>query len=88
MNLNASQIRTLVSSFLKEQFGVDKFRISSAVPSEFPKGQNPTWALWVHYETPLPSTKEIGNLKIPLTATHSILILVDDEENRVITWSE
>jgi hypothetical protein len=88
MNLTASQLRAIVTSFLKEQFEVDKFRISSAVPSEFPKGQNPLWTLWVHYDTPLSPPKEVGNLKIPLSASHSILILIDDEEKRVVTWSE
>lgn len=88
MNLTASQLRTIVSTFLKEQFGVDKFRISAAVPGEFHKGQNPTWALWVHFDMELFPPKEIGSLKIPLSASHSILILIDDEEKRVVTWSE
>lgn len=88
MNLTASQLRTIVSTFLKEQFGVDKFRISAAVPSEFPKEQNPAWALWVHFDTELSPPREMGNLKIPLSASHSILILIDDEDKRVVTWRE
>ena len=88
MNLPASQLRTIVTSFLREQFGVNRFRISAAIQGEIPEEQNPIWTLWAHYDTPLSPSKEIGNLKIPLSASHSILILIDDEEKRVVTWNE
>jgi hypothetical protein len=77
-----------VTSFLKEQFGVNKFRISATVPSKTPKGQDSVWVLWGYYNTALSLPKEIGDLKIPLGASYSILILIDDEEKRVVTWSE
>ena len=88
MNLPASQLSTIVTSFLREQFRVNRFRISAAIQGEITEEQNPIWTLWVHYDTPLSLSKEIGNLKIPLSASHSILILIDDEEKRVVTWNE
>ena len=88
MNLTTTQLRSIISAFLKEQFEVDKFRISSAIPSEFPKGKNPVWVLWVKYNIPAPSNELIGNLKIPLSISHSLLIVIDDEEKKVLSWNE
>ena len=88
MNLTTTQLRSIISAFLKEQFEVDKFRIGSAIPSEFPKGKNPVWVLSVHYNTPAPSNEVIGNLKIPLSISHSLLIVIDDEEKKVLSWNE
>ncbi len=88
MNLTTTQLRSIISAFLKEQFEVDKFRISSAIPSESPKGKNPAWVLLVHYNTPAPSNEVIGNLKTPLSISHSLLIVIDDEEKKVLYWNE
>jgi hypothetical protein len=78
MQLIVSELREIVKKFMKEQFNVDNFRISYAMPSEV----NKTWALFVSYSIEPPS--EFGNLKHQpkFNIAKACYVIVNDEKNK------
>jgi len=84
MQLTVSELREIVKKFMKEQFNVDKFRISYAWPSEV----NKIWTLGVVYSIEPPI--ESGDLKYrkKIGMVRSCVILVDDEKKKIHGWRE
>ncbi len=86
MKLGVMDLRKIIQDFLKEEFGVEKFRINSAIPNETSK----IWLLVVSYNIQITQTAELGDLKLEpkMTLAKSCLVAVDDEKGQVYSWNE
>lgn len=86
MKLTVSDLRKIVQGFMKEEFGVEKFRINSAVPNE----TNKVWTLVISYNIQITQTAELGSLKLEpkMSLSKSCLVVVDDEKSQIYWWYE
>lgn len=86
MKLGVTELRKIIQAFMKEEFGVEKFRIQSAIPNE----TNKIWTLYVSYNILITQTAELGDLKLEpkMTLAKSCLVVVDDEKSQVYWWHE
>jgi len=84
MQLTVSELREIVKKFMKEQFNVDEFRISYAMPSEVSK----IWTLAVIYNTEPPTESGDSKYRPKFGIVKAFVILVDDEKKEIHGWRE
>ncbi len=86
MKLKISRIRTIVESFVNEQFGVREFRITAAVPNESGK----SWKILVSYGVPLSQYVKLNEDKSELTMTlvKYYYLNINDEDGEITGFAE
>ena len=86
MKLKISRIRTIVESFVNEQFGVREFRITAAVPNESGK----SWNILISYSVRLSQYVKLNENKSELTMTlvKYYYLNINDEDGKITGFTE
>ena len=86
MKLKVSEIRVIVRNFIKEQFGVNDFRITAAVPNEGRK----VWKILISYSVPISDYIKMSDDESELTMTQvkSCYLNINDDDGEVTEFVE